>query len=61
MPPVQGAIIDLQKVSFGSLSMSAVRASFVLVVICFAVIAHYGWRTSVLHDRRDAQHRSAMA
>jgi FHS family L-fucose permease-like MFS transporter len=61
MPPVQGAIIDLQKVSFGSLSMSAVRASFVLVVICFAVIAHYGWRTSVLHDRRDAQHRSAVA
>jgi FHS family L-fucose permease-like MFS transporter len=45
MPPVQGAIIDLETVGFGGLSMSAVRVSFVLVVICFAVIAHYGWRT----------------
>jgi FHS family L-fucose permease-like MFS transporter len=51
MPPVQGAIIDLQTVSFGGMSMSAVRASFVLVLICFAVIAHYGWRTSVLQGR----------
>jgi FHS family L-fucose permease-like MFS transporter len=46
MPPVQGAIIDLETVGVSGLSMSAVRASFVLVVICFAVIAHYGWRTS---------------
>jgi len=51
MPPVQGAIIDLETVGLGSFSFPAVRASFVLVVICFAVIAHYGWRTSVLHDR----------
>ena len=47
MPPVQGAIIDLQSVEFGGFSFPAVRASFVLVVICFIVIAHYGWRTSV--------------
>jgi FHS family L-fucose permease-like MFS transporter len=45
MPPVQGAIIDLQTVGVGGFSFPAVRASFVLVVICFAVIAHYGWRT----------------
>jgi FHS family L-fucose permease-like MFS transporter len=52
MPPVQGAIIDLETVGLGSFSFPAVRASFLLVVICFAVIAHYGWRTSVSHDRR---------
>ena len=47
MPPLQGAIIDLKTVSLGSVAFSAVRASFVLVVVCFAVIAHYGWRTAV--------------
>jgi MFS transporter, FHS family, L-fucose permease len=46
MPPLQGAIIDLQTVRLGAVSFPAVRASFVLVVICFAVIAHYGWRTT---------------
>ena len=46
MPPLQGAIIDLQTVSLGGVSFPAVRASFLLVVICFAVIAHYGWRTA---------------
>jgi len=54
MPPAQGAIIDLQTVELGGLSMSAVRVSFLLVVVCFVVIARYGWRTSVLHDRRHA-------
>jgi FHS family L-fucose permease-like MFS transporter len=47
MPPLQGAIIDLQTVSLGGVSFPAVRASFVLVVVCFAVIAHFGWRTAV--------------
>ncbi len=47
MPPLQGAIIDLDTVSLGSVAFPAVRASFVLVVICFVVIAHYGWRTAV--------------
>ena len=51
MPPVQGAIIDLESVGFGGFSFSAVRVSFVLVVICFALIAHYGWRTSTVHAR----------
>jgi FHS family L-fucose permease-like MFS transporter len=46
MPPVQGAIIDLQTVGVGGLSFPAVRVSFLLVVVCFVVIAHYGWRTS---------------
>ena len=51
MPPLQGAIIDLGTISLGSFSVAAVRASFVLPLICFVVIAHYGWRTSVLHDK----------
>jgi FHS family L-fucose permease-like MFS transporter len=51
MPPIQGAIIDLETVGLAGFSFPAVRMSFVLVVICFAVIAHYGWRTSAVHDR----------
>jgi FHS family L-fucose permease-like MFS transporter len=48
MPPVQGAIIDLETVSLGSFSFAAVRVSFVLPLICFVVVALYGWRTSGL-------------
>jgi FHS family L-fucose permease-like MFS transporter len=50
MPPIQGAIIDLETIGLGGFSIPAVRVSFVLVVICFVVIAHYGWRTSVFHS-----------
>jgi len=46
MPPVQAAIIDLQTVDLGGLAMSAVRVSFLLVLVCFLVIALYGWRSS---------------
>lgn len=41
LPPLQGAIIDLGQVG----PLSAVRASFVLPVVCFVVIALYGLRT----------------
>ncbi len=41
MPPLQGAIIDLGKIGF----FSGVRASFVLTLICFAVISHFGRKT----------------
>ena len=44
MPPLQGAIIDLGTVDLGGLILPAVRASFVLPLICFAVIAIYGRR-----------------
>jgi FHS family L-fucose permease-like MFS transporter len=50
MPPLQGAIIDLGTVGLGAFSMAAVRASFVLPLICFVVITHYGWRTAAVHD-----------
>ncbi|MGD2122538.1 MAG: L-fucose:H+ symporter permease [Gemmatimonadota bacterium] len=46
MPPLQGAMIDLQTVGIGGLEFPAVRASFVLPLICFAVIATYGRRSA---------------
>ena len=45
MPPLQGAIIDLETVGIAGLWFPAVRASFALPLICFVVIALYGWRT----------------
>ncbi len=45
MPPVQGAIIDLNTIGVGAFAFPAVRVSFVLPLVCFLVIAWYGWRT----------------
>ena len=59
MPPLQGAIIDLQTVSLGGVSFPAVRASFLLVVVCFAVIAHYGWRTARHRPTTPPHHQTA--
>jgi FHS family L-fucose permease-like MFS transporter len=42
---VQGAITDLGEIG----SMSAVRASFVLPLTCFVVIALYGFRAYRSH------------
>ncbi len=50
LPPLQGAITDLKTVSLGFMSLSAVRASFVLPVLCFVVIAIYGFRTHYHHE-----------
>jgi len=41
LPPIQGAITDLGQVG----GFSAVRASFVLTLVCFVVIAIYGFRS----------------
>jgi FHS family L-fucose permease-like MFS transporter len=49
LPPAQGAIIDLGTVNLGFMTLPAVHASFVLPLICFAVIAHYGFRTHRYH------------
>jgi len=51
MPPLQGAIIDLGTVDLGAFTVAAVRVSFVLPLVCFAVITHYGWRTAGVHDQ----------
>ncbi len=42
MPPMQGAMIDLETVGN---AIPAVRLSFVLPLICFIVVARYGWKT----------------
>lgn len=47
MPPLQGAIIDLGTV----FSFSAVRASFVITLICFVVIARFGWKTFRVYSK----------
>ena len=44
MPPLQGAIIDLETIGLGTIAFPAVRASFILPLICFVVIAFYGMR-----------------
>jgi len=49
MPPLQGAIIDMQAFNLGFMTLSSTRASFVLPLICFVVIAIFGFRTSKVH------------
>ena len=39
MPPLQGAIIDLGTIA----GMPAVNLSFIMPLICFAIVACYGW------------------
>ncbi|MCP5523554.1 MAG: L-fucose:H+ symporter permease [Verrucomicrobiales bacterium] len=50
MPPIQGWIMD-QQVSV----LSPTRLSFVLPLVCFVVIAIYGWRTMRDHAARRVQ------
>lgn len=42
MPPMQGAIIDMERIGF----LPAVNVSFILPFICFVVIAIYGYRSN---------------
>ncbi|ARA94716.1 L-fucose:H+ symporter permease [Rhodothermaceae bacterium RA] len=51
MPPLQGSIIDLPAFDLGFMVMDSVRASFVLPLISFAVIAVFGYRTFRVHQR----------
>lgn len=45
MPPVQGWIMDQGAFNLGVMTLSSVRMSFVLPLICFIVIVIYGLRT----------------
>jgi len=49
MPPMQGAIMDMEAFNLGFMTLSSARASFVLPLICFVVIAAFGFRTSKVH------------
>ena len=43
MPPLQAAIMDGREIVLGQLALSPTRASFVLPLVCFVVIAIYGF------------------
>lgn len=45
MPPMQGWIMDQPAFSFGAFALSSMRVSFILPLICFVVIAWYGFWT----------------
>ena len=45
MPPLQGWLMDQNALDLGYRMLESVRVSFVLPLICFAVIMHYGWKT----------------
>ncbi len=52
MPPMQAAIMDLEAFNLGFMMLSSVRMSFVLPLICFVVIAIFGFRTSNVHGHK---------
>jgi len=49
MPPLQARIMDMDTFNLGFMTLSSTRASFVLPLICFVVIAIFGFRTSKVH------------
>jgi fucose permease len=49
---MQGWIMDQSAVNIGFMVLSSTRASFVLPLICFVVIAIYGFRTSNVHGHK---------
>jgi FHS family L-fucose permease-like MFS transporter len=53
MTPLQGKIIDLPAFDLGFRELASVRASFILPLICFVVIALYGWYTFKTHKRAE--------
>ena len=52
MPPMQGWIMDQSAVNLGFTTLSSTAASFVLPLICFVVIAIFGFRTSNVHGHK---------
>jgi FHS family L-fucose permease-like MFS transporter len=49
MPPMQGWIMDQNAFDFGFMVLSSTRMSFFLPLLCFVVIAIFGFRTSKVH------------
>ncbi|MCI0498621.1 MAG: L-fucose:H+ symporter permease [Planctomycetales bacterium] len=52
MPYLQGWIMDMDAWNLGFMTLSSTRASFVLPLICFVVIAIFGFRTSNVHGHK---------
>jgi len=53
MTPLQGKILDLPAFDLGFRELASVRVSFALPLICFVVIALYGWRTYTIHHKKE--------
>jgi FHS family L-fucose permease-like MFS transporter len=51
MPPLQAVIMDGAGITLGALSLSATRISFLLPLLCFVVIAIYGWANFLASSR----------
>jgi len=49
MPPLQAYIMDMNAFDLRFMMLSSTRASFVLPLICFLIIAIFGFRTSKIH------------
>ncbi len=54
MTPLQGKIIDLPAFDLGFCELASVRVSFALPLICFVIVALYGWRTWKIHHKKEA-------
>jgi FHS family L-fucose permease-like MFS transporter len=52
MPPMQGSIIDGPSITIGSWTLESVRASFILPLLCFVLIAIYGLAIHWMDQRR---------
>ena len=57
MPPLQGSIIDLGTV----LGHPAVNFSFVLPLLCFAVVATYGWRMYAIQKQTNQNNNHELS
>ncbi|OQW95867.1 MAG: L-fucose:H+ symporter permease [Verrucomicrobia bacterium A1] len=49
MPPVQAWIMDQSAFNLGFMTLSSIRMSFVLPLVCFIAVAIFGFRTSNVH------------
>jgi len=52
MPPMQAWIMDQNAVNLGFTTLTSTAASFILPLICFVVIAIFGFRTSSVHGHK---------
>ena len=50
LPPIQGKLIDIGQSTGALFGLPAVNGSFILVLLCFVVIAIYGYRLQKIHE-----------
>jgi MFS transporter, FHS family, L-fucose permease len=57
LPPLQAMIMDGGAIHLGPLLLSSIRASFVIPLLCFVVVALFGWRAMVAYRQPGAVYR----